>query len=498
MRAFNLPLVALVLCIAFLSGCIQQQARNDPLGETFSGEQRLVAAYFYYWYPMPEMGELRDAPPAGKPFGYTDVAWFKRELSDMEGAGIDIALVSWWGKDKEENSWQYTGLQNLSKARDELIAEGHSPPKLALFFDAIYDTYPDSVPKDMSTEEGKRFFYRHIYNFYSRLPSRHWARIDGKPITWFFSSGFGMKATQEGFDYFTQRFEQDFNETPLVVLARGCMGNNCEFSGIRSDLDFIWGAAPFGPQYESVNQVGPGYDDFTKHAGNIVRSREEGYFYSQSWRSAISDALERNKKIIALETWNELYEGSEICETQKYGREYIELTKKYSGYFKRGEVPPEPIPKLRAVDSVSAVLGANPQFSGITVPYLQGMLFETHEGKECISPKPNTSGSVAPIGGQITNYLSALDIGVAPSFASADPADYMLEIEFFADTGKHFFVYAPELIGEFSEEASGAWETVSVPLQSARFMHEGALGTDIRIEVEKTSLCISRLELRRA
>ncbi|MFH1224808.1 MAG: hypothetical protein V1676_03310 [Candidatus Diapherotrites archaeon] len=498
MRAFPLLPVCLAICAILLFGCTQAQPPKDKLGETFTGEQKLVAAYFYYWYPVPEMGELRDAPPEGKPFGYSDVAWFKRELSDMEDAGIDIALVSWWGKDKETEHWSYIGLQNLVQAREELIAEGGKPPKLAMFFDAIYDTYPDTVPKDMSTEEGKRFFYRHIYNFYSRVPKEHWARIDGKPITWFFSSGFGMKATQEGFDYFTQRFAQDFNETPLVVLARGCTGNNCEFAGISSGLGFVWGAAPFGTQYESVNQVGPGYDDFTKHAGNIVRDRENGFFYAQSWRSAISDALQNNKKIIALETWNELYEGSEVCDTARYGRAYIELTKKYSDYFRQGVVPPEPVPKLRAVGFVSAALGKNPQFSGITVPYLQGMLFETHGGKECVSPKPNTTGTISPIGGGIANYLAPLDIGVADTFALAGPAGYSLEIEFFADTDKHFFVYAPELIGEFSAAATGGWETVSVPLPLARFRHEGSLGTDIRIEIEKTGLCISGIELRRA
>jgi len=40
-----------------------------------------------------------------------------------------------------------------------------------------------------------------------------------------------------------------------------------------------------------------------------------------------------------IETWSEFHEGTEICETKEYGRQYIELTRKYSDMFKKGEAP---------------------------------------------------------------------------------------------------------------------------------------------------------------
>lgn len=480
----------------------------DPKGETFSSEQNLVTTYFFYWYPMPDMGPRRDEPPAGKPFGYDSVEWFRRELSDMEEAGIDFVLVTWWGKHGEWGSWPFVGLQNLSKARDELLEEGRSPPKIAFFFDAIYNTYPNGPYKDMETEEGKEFFYSHINDFFSHLPKRHWARIDGKPIAWFFSSRFGMNATQEGFDYFKGRFEADFNEKPFVVLSRNCRGSQgCEFEGISSDLDFEFEAASSGPKFNSVIQLGSGYDDFILHIPRPIRLREQGYYYEKSWRSAIEHALENKTRIIAVESWNELFEGSSICETERFGRDYIDLTKKYSGYFHEGAIPPEPTPALASADSVSAALGKNPEFDGLAVPYQTGLVFAEHSGKECISAKPNPEGTRAGLGAEILDYLSdPLQVNVADSFSLNQTADFFLEIEFFADTDKRFFIYAPKpsigggamvQVAEARAEASGNWQTISIPLKGVSFNGKAA-ETDFTIRAEKTELCISSLRLSRA
>ncbi len=38
--------------------------------------------------------------------------------------------------------------------------------------------------------------------------------------------------------------------------------------------------------------------------------------------------------IVMIETWNELHEGTDICETREYGRQYIDMTAKYSVMFK--------------------------------------------------------------------------------------------------------------------------------------------------------------------
>ena len=41
-----------------------------------------------------------------------------------------------------------------------------------------------------------------------------------------------------------------------------------------------------------------------------------------------------------LETWNELFEGTDLCHSREYGRDYIRLTRRYAEAFHQGEVWP--------------------------------------------------------------------------------------------------------------------------------------------------------------
>jgi len=61
--------------------------------------------------------------------------------------------------------------------------------------------------------------------------------------------------------------------------------------------------------------------------------RRKGKFYEENWEKF----LRSPSNFVMIETWNELHEGTEICETQEYGRQFIELTRKYVDQFKHGE-----------------------------------------------------------------------------------------------------------------------------------------------------------------
>jgi len=41
--------------------------------------------------------------------------------------------------------------------------------------------------------------------------------------------------------------------------------------------------------------------------------------------------------LVHLETRNEFHEGTEICETREYGRQYIELTRRFADLFHAGK-----------------------------------------------------------------------------------------------------------------------------------------------------------------
>jgi hypothetical protein len=86
-----------------------------------------------------------------------------------------------------------------------------------------------------------------------------------------------------------------------------------------------------------VAQVGPGFSSV--HFGRpdgILTDRQGGRYYEGQLRQA----LQSRRQIMAIETWNELGEASGILETVEYGRQYIELTRRYADRFKAGLPPP--------------------------------------------------------------------------------------------------------------------------------------------------------------
>ncbi len=97
---------------------------------------------------------------------------------------------------------------------------------------------------------------------------------------------------------------------------------------------YAWGAAPFGfnasPEL-TIAQVGPGFRNTQLGGeGRIDTPRRDGAYYEDNLRQAFRSG----RKIMAIETWNELGEGSGILETVKFGRQYIDLTRRYVDLFK--------------------------------------------------------------------------------------------------------------------------------------------------------------------
>ncbi len=129
--------------------------------------------------------------------------------------------------------------------------------------------------------------------------------------------GFAVSITieylDEGSDSFSLQYDSD---------AKG--------PNIGLDDLYAWGAALVGPNFHGIAAIGPGYDDHAVPGRTTPkREREDGAFYIDSWRQA----LDSGKNIIVIETWNELHEGTDICETKEYGKEYIELTAQFSRRF---------------------------------------------------------------------------------------------------------------------------------------------------------------------
>lgn len=297
-------------------------------------DRPLVLTYYFYWYDAATGSHLGpNAPlpvhPVDQPTpSYRSVAWHKKELTDMAQAGIDVAMPVYWGFGKE--AWSTDGLAYMSQARDELLAQKLPAPALGLFLDT-------SILKgrDLTRPENIDFFYANVSDFYHHVPTKHWARVNGRPIVWIWGPQPGNNVGQELFDQTYQRFQAEFGVRPFIVRD---LGFNCPITGWRNDLpvqdcrhpiqtdaSYVWGTAERGyDPLGEVASVGPGYDErLVPGRAGLHRSRDGGKWYISNFDKAIASG----KQLLVLETWNEFHEATAVCETKEYGRQYIELSK---------------------------------------------------------------------------------------------------------------------------------------------------------------------------
>ncbi|MBV8083635.1 MAG: hypothetical protein JO247_02355, partial [Chloroflexi bacterium] len=59
--------------------------------------------------------------------------------------------------------------------------------------------------------------------------------------------------------------------------------------------------------------------------------RQNGAYYQRELEAAVASP----HNILAVETWNEFSEGTEVAETARLGRAYINLTRRYVDLFKQ-------------------------------------------------------------------------------------------------------------------------------------------------------------------
>src|SRR5262249_27294495 len=146
----------------------------------------------------------------------------------------------------------------------------------------------------------------------------------------------GIQFDQQFFDDLYSRFAQDFGVKPYVIAEEswryGMHGGFLSAPApdksqpIRVDDFYSWGGALTGYNggawQGNIAEIGPGYDErLLKGADRTGRraDRQSGTFYRTSWEAAIA----ARKPYVAIETWNEFHEASDIAETREYGRQYI-------------------------------------------------------------------------------------------------------------------------------------------------------------------------------
>jgi hypothetical protein len=301
--------------------------------------------YYYYWYDAPSLGHLREEYglrhhfPTLPTTSWRSAAWHKQQLADMAYAGIDVVLPVYWGMENAADAWSWQGLGALAEAWRQLAAERAQPPAIGLFLDTAI-----VAGRDLTDAAGRDWFYAQFREYFSRIPREQWATIDGRPLSFLFTSDTTAAMNQTTFDHVYARFEAEFGVRPYIVreaswdypILRWERGERVwdAANPIRTDGSYLWGAAMHGyVDYGNVAAVGPGYDDHLvpgRGRGTVV-DRLGGRRYQSAFRQAIASG----KTLLAIETWNEVHEGSGISETIEFGRQYLDLTRALTAEFKR-------------------------------------------------------------------------------------------------------------------------------------------------------------------
>ncbi|MDQ6879996.1 MAG: DUF5010 domain-containing protein [Candidatus Dormibacteraeota bacterium] len=344
---------ALLLSIVVLSaGCGQAidspPASNavPPASPVASGA-RLIFTYYFYWYDATTGGHLQQQagiryhlPPTPTP-SWRSQAWQERQLADMAKAGIDVTLPDYWGFDTRSDDWSWKGLDVLAKAWHAQNDAGGNPPKIGMFLDTTVIRW-----RDLTVDSGKAYFYANFHDFFTRIPRDEWALIDGRPVAFLFTSDWTTAMNQSSFDYIYSHFQSDFGVRPYIVrevswdypILRWNNGQRVRDyqHPIKTENNYLWDAAAHGYiDRGGVAEVGPGYDDhLVPGRGNgTVTDRDKGAFYHRNFDAAIASG----KSLLAVETWNEIHEGTGIGETVEFGRQYINLTHDLAAAFHRGK-----------------------------------------------------------------------------------------------------------------------------------------------------------------
>lgn len=484
---------------------VNLQAADFAEAKSFKSTDRIVGTYYFYWYDAATKSHIIDGdgsdaltthPPTLEGLSYKSVAWHRRQLEDMMSAGIDVVLPVFWGAPSEQAPtsrlhWSYEGLPPLVQAREELLREGRQPPRIGLFYDTStlhYNSWGER--QDLTKTRGQEWFYATVRDFFSMIPPKHWAMIDNKPVILLYSAAFAPKHDQQFVNYLAAHFAKDFGgRTPW--LAREISWN------VKADSVVAWGGALGLKNPGGIASVGPGYDHSAVPGRDpLIVERRDGHFYEEQWVKL----LRRPPTFVMVETWNEWHEGTDVAESKEYGRQYIDLTRKYSALFKQGWRPPWPRGAFSDSNSVSIFLGAKNKESGLRQ-------IENEDGvTTAATPGNRPARSVQP-GPGLGRYVY---FAVEDSFKSGDLSNLSLSVEYFDAAPGSFAVEfdgsdpnAP-FAGAYTRAAetiqlrgTKEWRSARFTLKDARFTNGQNRGADLRLVVEAPEFAVSNVALTR-
>jgi hypothetical protein len=472
---------------------------------SFGTNDPVVLTDYFYWYDVYSKAHiidgdgtdaLTDHPATLADFSYKSKAWHRLQLTNMMDAGIDVLLAVSWGTPSERNPvssanyWSFTGIGPLVVAREELLQEGKEPPRIGMFYDTsslLYNSANQHI--DLTTDYGREWFYESIRDFFSIIPPKHWAMVDGRPLVFLYSSSYALRYDQTCIDFTKASFARDFGgRIPYIVREVSWQ--------VQADNVYQWGGA-VGLKNPGVATLGPGYND-SAVPGRVplIVNRENGDFYARNW----TRFLQNPSKLVVVETWDEFHEGTDVADSSEYGRAYIQMTRQYSDMFRQGVRPSYPRGEYSDAKAVSNSLQATNIEAGL-------YQFDLADG---LTAATNVAGSSCRAA--ITNSYGGRYIyfRVDDSFKWSTSMQLSIQVEYFDSAGGSFWIdfdgsdrNAP-FQGAYSRSGltvaltgTGNWRTVIFSLPGVRFLNSQNGGADFRIGLSTSQFFVRLVKVLR-
>ena len=516
--ALTLRLLCLFLGSALAASAQITNQINPPLGpyvnlspadfadsSTFTTKDQIVATDYFYWYDIYSQAHildgdgtdaLTDHPATMADFSYKSAAWHRLQLTNMKDAGIDVLLPVSWGAPSERdpihsaNYWSFSALTPLVSAREQLLQEGKHPPRIGMFYDTsslLYNSANQHI--NLTTDYGREWFYESIRDFYSLIPPKHWAMIEGHPVVFLYSSSFALAYDQSCIEFAKSSFARDFGgRIPYIVRESSWQ--------VQTDNVYQWGGA-LGLKNPGVATLGPGYND-SAVPGRIplIVDRQNGDLFRRNW----TRFLQNPSKFVVVETWNEFHEGTDVADSLEYGRAYIELTRQYTDMFRQGVRPAFPRGPYSDVRSVSDTLQETNLESGL-------YQFDLADGA---TAPTNVAGSVCR--GVVTTAYAGRYIyfRVDDSFKWSTSMQLSVQVDYFDSPSGSFRIefdgsdLSAPFQGAYSASSmtvtlngSGTWRTAVFPLVGVRFLNSQNGGADFRIAVSASQFFVRLVKVIR-
>ena len=495
-------LVAAAILLPVLLGCTQEPAGEpaapgpylhpsaEELGKVagYRADQPIVGTYLFYWYDIYSGAHLIDHdgtdactthPPAWDDYSYHSTRWWRQQLADIAAAGIDFAAPVYWGYPNAYDEWSFEGLPHLVRACDYMARVGEACPKIGLFYDTStleWNRFKQHV--DLSTDAGKSWFYCTIRDYFSFVPPRHWAAVEGRPIILLYASAFAAKQDPALFPYVRERFRADFGVDPYLIKQTSWEG--------EADSTCNWGGA-LGLQMAGCAAVGPGYDHSAVPGRTpLVREREDGAFYSRSWEILLRYRPVARPKLVMVETWNEFHEGTDVVESREYGRQYIELTRKYADLFHANEQVAALSGPYSEAKSLTADFAKGRADGGVKVPSSGDGLTEETEvgGRRCVQSAPSEHPSkymYFDLDESFAFDLEPQPVAVEITYYDGGCASFALEYDS-QDAQGSVREGAFKHAGATTIGGTNVWKTATFRIEDARFANR-TNGSDFRLTV---------------